>query len=373
MYRSIRLSQILGIPISVDPSWIVIFLLVSWTLSVGWFPQTNPNLSSGLYWVLGIISALFLFASLLAHEMAHSLVAKRFGIPIKGITLFIFGGVAQMGREPENPKAEFLMAIAGPLTSFTLGFIFLVLAALAALNPALGVVESICSYLFLLNFIVGTFNLLPGFPLDGGRILRSSIWHFTNNFRRATEIAANFGKTIAYLMILWGFVNFVLGSLIGGIWMILIGFFLREAAASSYQQVLTKGVLHGVHIGDIMTPHVISIPPLATVQEAIDTYFLRHHHMTFPVAEQDKIVGLVSLQDIKRLPHDTWRERRVFEVMLPVTEKYTLSPQDEAVEALTHMVRDDLSALPVIQGGHLLGIITQRDIFRFLKIKMDLE
>ncbi|MFH0887177.1 MAG: site-2 protease family protein [bacterium] len=373
MSRVLQITEFFGLPIYIDLSWIIIVLLISWTLAVGWFPYTNPELSTFVHWLLALTSALLMFASLLAHEIAHSLVARKMGIPIKGITLFIFGGVAQLEKEPQDPKVEFLMAIAGPLTSIVLGLIFLSCALLLQNIPELSALDSILTYLMVINFIVAIFNLIPGFPLDGGRILRSIIWHYTKSLRRATAYASSAGKFFAYLLIFYGVVNFFLGAFIGGLWAILIGFFLREAAASSYQQIITKSTLRGISIRDIMTPNVIAIPATSSITEAIEEYFLKYHHMTFPVIQYDRIVGLVSLQDIKKIDKDKWSHENISELMTPISEKYVLHPEEQAVEALTHMVRDDLPALPIVEDNQLLGVISQRDILKVLKIKMDLE
>lgn len=372
MDNQIRLFKVLGIPIKLDYSWFIIFLLITWTLAGGYFPQHYPDLTTTAYWIMGIVASLFLFFSVLFHELCHSYVAKRSGIPIRGITLFIFGGVAEITKEPPDPKTEFKVAVAGPLSSFFLSAIFFATSALAgryALNPSIG---AVLTYLGLINVILGGFNLIPGFPLDGGRVLRALLWHRSGDLRRATYVSSRIGGGFGLFLIIIGVFNVFSGDFISGIWFVFIGFFLRQAAEGGYRQVLLKQSLTGIFIKDLMISEVVSIQEDTPVDVAVEEYFFKYRYDGFPVVSDKKIRGLISLENIKALPKEQWSITRVGDVMDRDLDKLCIRPGEEAVNALAKMIKEGAGRLLVVENGDLLGLITRRDILQLFKIKTDL-
>jgi Zn-dependent protease/CBS domain-containing protein len=373
MNRSFKLITLFNIPVEVNYSWFIILGLVLFTLAHGYFPVTNPDLPEAAYWLMAAVAALLLFASLLAHEFSHSLVAIRNDLPIHGITLFVFGGVAHLEKEPATPAVEFKMAAAGPAMSFFLALVFL---ALTQTFYSLGLpnyIVSICNYLFLINLTVGTFNLIPGFPLDGGRVLRSIVWHFTKNLRQATRIASFFGKSFAFILIVYGLLNLFSGSLITGIWFIFIGLFLQEAAGTSYQQIILKRALTGVHVENVMTRSVVTVPAELTIDKLVDDYFFRFRYTSFPVVKDDLLLGLVTLHAVKEIGKERWPLTTAGEIMAPLSESLIINKDREVIDALAKMAGAGQGRLLVADGSKLIGILTQRDITRLFEIKSRIE
>ena len=370
MKKSFRLGKIIGIPIEINYTWFIIFGLITWTLATGYFPYILPRYSVITYWIMAVIAAILLFVSLLLHELSHSFVAIKSKLPIKGITLFIFGGVAHMEKEPSDPKTEFRMAIAGPLCSFALAAIFWIITNLLSnLNIAPPVV-AITKYLFILNGIVAVFNLIPGFPLDGGRILRAGLWSYLKDIKRATRIARNFGKVFAYLLMFIGlFEIFRFGALISGFWLIFIGFFLLEAAEMSYQQVVMKTTLTGIHVKDIMSKNVITVAADITLHDLVEQYFFKFRFHSFPVISDDTLLGLVTLHDVKEIPREKWVTEKAKEAMIPVEESLIISQGAEVTEALSKMAKSGIGRLLVIEDSKLIGILSQRDIMSLFEFK----
>jgi len=366
--RKFYLFKIFGIPVEIDYSWFIIFLLLAWSLSIGYFPQRFPNWTKLIDWLAGIFSSLMLFVSVLLHELAHSIVAKRNGIPIAGITLFIFGGVSQMTKEPDNASSELKMALAGPAMSFVLGFVFLAVALLVPLRP----VRIVFGYLGFVNGILGLFNLIPGFPLDGGRVLRAILWKQTGNIETATRIASQVGQWIAIFLMAFGFYQILRGLFINGIWFILIGLFLRQAAGTSLRQLVFRRSLAGVKVREIMEPDVVTVSPTLPLDRLVDDCFFKYHYDSFPVVDAGDIVGLVTLAEVKGVEKRNWQKTTVGQVMTPIGEVQVLEPEEEAVEALNQMVKDGTSRFPVVVGTRLVGILTRRDITELLRIKTDL-
>lgn len=373
MKRSFKLITLFDIPVDINYTWFIILGLVVTTLAQGYFPETNPDLPALAHWLMAAVAALLLFASLLAHEFSHSIVAMRNRLPIHGITLFVFGGVAHLEKEPTTPLVEFKMAAAGPAMSFSLAIIFFGLTQ--AMNN-LGVpvfLISISHYLFIINLVVGIFNLVPGFPLDGGRILRAAIWAYTNNLRRATGIASAFGKGFAFFLMAAGFLNLFTGSVISGIWFIFIGFFLQEAADVSYRQVLMNKYLTGVKVGDMMTRNIITVPADITLDQLLDHYFFRFRFTSFPVIEDDNLIGLITLHDLKEIERERWNAVRAKEAMIPLQEGLVIERKSEVTEALTKMASGGFGRLLVVEDHKLIGILSQRDITRLFEFKAKIE
>lgn len=381
--RGFKLFRIAGIDINLDWSWIFIFLLITWNLGAAFFPQIHPDWNPGLAWGVAVVASLLFFGSILAHELAHSLVAKARGLPVRTITLFLFGGVSNIEREPESASTELIMAIVGPITSIALGFAFLLLGIattggamsmndLARANP----LSTLLLWLGPINIAVGVFNLVPGFPLDGGRVLRSILWAVTGNLKKATKIAARTGQVVAWLFIIAGLsMAFgmripVLGTgMTGGLWLAFIGWFLNNAAASTYQQVLVNDLLQGVPVTRLMRSNVPSITPAASVAELVHDHMMNSDERCFPVVEGDNMLGLVCLDDVRRLPRNQWESSPVSSIMTPADRLEVVTPQADATEALNRLAAKDVRQVPVVQNGHLLGILRRRDILRYLQLQ----
>ncbi len=373
MRKSFKLITLFDIPVEINFTWFIILGLVIFTLAQGYFPLTNPELTTLMHWIMALIAAILLFASLLAHELSHSLVAIKNRLPIRGITLFIFGGVAHMEREPSSPGVEFRMAIAGPIMSFFLSLIFFGLTQAFYTLGFPRAILSITNYLFILNFVVGVFNLIPGFPLDGGRVLRAALWHYYKDIRKATSIASAFGKGFAFFLIAMGFLNLFGGSIISGIWLIFIGLFLQEAAEVSYRQVVMKKFLSGARVGSVMTEDVITVPGEITLHKLVDDYFFKLRHTTFPVVEDDAILGIITLHDIKKIPKQSWEQIKVKDAMTPVSQELITNKEADTMDALAKMAKNGIGRLLIVEDSKLIGILSQRDVMRLFEFKAEIE
>jgi Zn-dependent protease/predicted transcriptional regulator len=371
--RPIPLFKLAGFQVGLDWSWFIIAVLITWTLASGVFPYYYPDLTPGAYWSMGVIAALGLFASIVLHELGHATVARRHGLPIRRITLFIFGGVAEMEAEPERPAAEFWVAIAGPIVSFLVGLVcWLLLQAAAGAGAGVPVV-GVLAYLASINVILAVFNLVPAFPLDGGRILRAALWHWKGSLRWATRVSSTIGGGFGILLIVLGVYRVLVGDFVGGMWWFLIGLFVRFAAQASYQQVVMREALRGVPVRRIMSANPITVPSGITIAQLIDDYIYRHHHDMYPVVDNGRLVGCVSMNDIKRLPRDRWSSTAVSEIMQPCTEATAISPDKDAMEVLSLMTRTQNSRLLVTEGDRVVGVVTLRDVLNFLNVKLSLE
>lgn len=369
----ISLFKILGFQVWMDSSWLVLALLITWSLAAGYFPAEITGLSKNTYWLMGAIGAVGIFGSIVFHELWHSLVARRYGLPMEGITLFIFGGVAEMSDEPPSAKAEFMMAIAGPLSSIGLAIGFLGLHNILQKTSLSPPVLAVIFYLGFINGLLAAFNLLPGFPLDGGRLLRAALWSWKNNFRWATEIASQIGSAFGIALILLGLFSFIAGDIISGIWYFLIGSFLRNAARASLQQAVMKQYLQGEAVQKFMNPDIITVTPSISVEELVDDYVYKHHFKMFPVVEGQKLVGCVSADHVKEIPREEWANKKVGDVAESCSDENTISPEADAMDALSTMSRTGRSRLMVVNGDRLLGLISLRDLLQFLSLKLDLE
>lgn len=373
MNRSIHLVTIFDIPIEINYTWFVVFFLVTWTLAQNYFPVALPHYPIIVYWIISIVAALLFFISLLAHELSHSIVAMKNRLPINGITLFIFGGVARLSKEPQTPKVEFIMAAAGPLCSFSLSFAFFVLTQLFYnLGFPMAIVAT-TDYLSVINLIVGIFNLIPGFPLDGGRILRSALWSLTGDIKKATEIASTFGKIFAYFLMGTGFLYLFYGAVLSGIWLIFIGFFLQEAASTSYQQVAMKKILSGAKVQDIMSKNVVTVLENLTLHSLVEDYFFKFRFTSFPVIDTEgDIKGIVTVHAVKDIHKNLWASTKIKDAMVPLAQNLLVQPNKDIFEALTQMAGNGVGRLLVTQNGKLIGIISQRDVIRLFEVKEDL-
>jgi Zn-dependent protease/CBS domain-containing protein len=370
--RGISLFKIAGIRIRLDFSWFIIFGLVLFALSAGYLPRTFPGQNPQTYWIAGLVATLLFFASVMLHELAHSLVAIRHGIDIPEITLFIFGGVSRLSQEPSEPKTEFKVAVVGPLTSFALAAIFWALKiVLKGFEPSLIVV--VIGYLAWINLALGIFNLVPGFPLDGGRILRAFLWWKTGSLTRATKVAADFGKGFALALMILGGLQIFAGALINGLWFIFIGMFLRGMSVQGYEELVIRKSLEGVHVDEVMVREVVSVPPDLTISQLIHDYFLHHAFRGFPVAANGRILGVVSVAAVRQLPREVYDNRRVADIMTPLGDDLLISGKASLAEALMKMTRREQDRLLVLDHDRLAGLVTKTGLLRFVQIKQILE
>ncbi len=369
--RGFTIGRIAGIRIRVDWSWIIIFLLVTWTLAVGYFPVLFPNFTIGLFWVLGAISSLLLFASVLVHELAHSFVARSQGLPVESITLFIFGGVSQIEEEPRTARNEFLMALVGPLTSLALALVFWVVFLGTATTS--GPVAAVSQYLAVINLALGIFNLVPGFPLDGGRVLRAIIWGISGNLRSATRIASYVGQGFAFLLIFGGVALIFGGAFLSGIWLAFIGWFLNNAAAASYRQLIVRQSLEGVPVRRLMETDVDKVAPDLTVQRMIDEHILSGRQHAYPVMTDGEMVGLICLHDIRNVPRDARATEQVSQAMTPYDKLVTVNPGEDLSKAVDALGRYGYEQLPVVdEPHHLVGLLRRADVINYLQVQTDL-
>ncbi len=371
--KRIHLFTLLGFKVSIDFTWFILVVIITWSLADGLFPHYFKDFSRATYWWMGAAGALGLFISIVFHEFCHSIVARSYGIPMKGITLFIFGGVAEMNDEPNSPKSEFLMAIVGPASSVVLGGIFFLLWRAGKSINWSAPVNGVLIYLAFLNVILAVFNMIPAFPLDGGRVLRSILWGVKGNLKWATHIASEFGSIFGIILIVLGVFNFISGNFIGGLWYFLIGIFIRNASQMSYQQMLIRRALSGEHVSRFMKTDPVVVPESISVRELVEDYFYRYHFKMFPVAHDGKLEGCVSTKEIKEMPRDEWDDHRVEEIITPCSDINTISPETDAMKAISLMNSSNNSRLMVVEGDKLEGIITLKDMLQFLAMKVDLE
>jgi Zn-dependent protease len=358
----------MGIPISLDASWLIILALLTWTL-FSLFEQTVPGMPSGNLWALSLGTALAFFACIVLHELGHALVAGTVGIPVRGITLFLFGGVAEMEEEPASAGREFLMAIAGPVVSAVLATL---LFLASGLSETLAFVVPL-RYLAVINLAILIFNLVPAFPLDGGRVLRSALWGALGDLRRATWLASLAGQAFAAVLIVLGLVRLFAGSFVDGIWLGLIGLFLNNAARSGYDQVLVRQALHGEPISRFMNPTPITVPPGLDLRHWVDDFVYHYHRKMFPVTSDGHVAGVISTAALHRFPRDEWARHTVAEAMEPDVDTVSIAPATDALEALGKMQRTGSSRLLVLDGDRLVGIVSLKDLLRFLNTKLELE
>ncbi|MCC2640888.1 MAG: putative Membrane-associated zinc metallopeptidase containing domain pair [Nitrospira sp.] len=373
-----QIGRILGIPIRVHASWFFIFFFVTWSLATGYLPDMLPGLSQPRYWAMGGVAALLLFVSVLLHELGHSVVALSYRIPIGQITLFIFGGVAQMRKEPPHPRAEFLIAIAGPIVSFLLAALCLGLVTLLEWLPAGTSIQGLTALGALLGMVntqLGLFNLLPGFPLDGGRALRAGLWAWSHDFYRATSQAALVGLLFGISFGLFG-AFLVIGALSGtlsgavassGGWIILLGAFLFAAARGSRKQAALRASLASLLVRDLMVKNVVALSPDITLEEAVNQYFLPYGYGEFPVVQGGRLLGVVNVRDIQAIQNSLWASRQVADIMQASADEMVVSPDMSAMQALEKMMTTGAERLVVAQDGLLLGLVTRSSIGHFIE------
>jgi Zn-dependent protease/CBS domain-containing protein len=371
--RRFELFKLFGFAIRVDPSWLILAVLLTWSYGGQAFPALHPGLPPRTYWAMGAAMTLGLFASIVLHELAHALVARHYGMEMKGITLFIFGGVAEMTDEPPSAEAEFMMAVAGPAASVLIAGSLVLLYLAGGISHWPLAVTAVLQQLAFVNAMLVAFNVVPAFPLDGGRVLRAILWHWKKDLRWATRIAARLGSGFGAVLIALGVVGVVSGAYAAGIWSALIGLFLRGAAAMSYQQLLLRRTLEGEPVRRFMRADPIVVPRAISVRQLVEEFVYRHHHKMFPVVDGERLVGCVTTRRLKELPTEEWDRQSVGAVAEPCGPENTVAPDSDAMEALSLMNRSRASRLMVVDGERLVGILALKDLLRFFSLKMELE
>lgn len=364
---ALRIGRVLGIDLRLDTSWFVIFILISWSLASNTFPLGHPGWAAGRYWLLALATSLLFFASVVAHELGHSVVAQATGVPVRDITLFLFGGVATLGREPRRPRDELLIALAGPAVSLALAAGF---GALWRLGGTVGApLHALAGWLAMVNLSLALFNLLPGFPLDGGRVFRALVWGLTGDLRRATRIAASLGRIVAFGFIAWGVWQIFAGNWGGGLWIAFIGWFLNNAAAGTYQQTVLEELLAGHTAREVMQTDCPRVQRRLTLDVLVDQIILPSGRRCFPVAEDGQLVGLVTLHQVQEVPRDRWPTTRVEEVMIGRPDLLTVRVDDELATVFERMATEGLNQFPVLEGDRLAGMVTRESLLAFVQLR----
>ena len=374
--RAIELFKVFGFTIRIDPSWFIVAVLVTWSFATAVFPRQLPGHTPTTYWLMGVGGAIGYFLSVVLHELSHSLVARTYGVEMRGITLFIFGGVAEMPGEVPTPQAELVIAAAGPAASFAIAL------ASGGAGLAGGIagwpapVTAVLFYLAFLNAALAVFNLVPAFPLDGGRMLRSILWSWKKSLRWATRVSAAIGGGFGLLLIALGVLTvvFVPQGFTSGLWLFLLGLFIRNAAAMSYQQLLLRRALAGEPVSRFMHADPVTVPRAASVHDLVQDYILRHHFKMFPVVDDSgRLLGCVTTRQVRELPREEWDRQTVGAVAERCGPENTVQADTDAMEALSRMSRSGASRLMVVDGDRLLGILSLKDLLRFFSLKMELE
>jgi Zn-dependent protease len=363
--NTIPLGRIFGIPVGLDPSWFLIFALITWVLAASYFPSEFVNWPAAQYWIIGAVTSVLFFVSVLLHELGHSVLALRYKIPVTRITLFIFGGVSEIASEPPSATAEFVIAIAGPLTSFALAAFF---GLLEVASTSIAPVLAMAKYLAYINGALAVFNLLPGFPLDGGRVFRAIVWGITHNLRRATEIAATVGKVVAFLFILLGVWLVLQGSWANGLWIAFIGWFLESAATGQLQQQRVHDLLAGHTVSQAMSPSFATASVNLTLQELVDRHILGEGQRCLMLTRDEGIAGLLTLHHVREVPRGKWETITAGEVMTPLSAMKSTTPEAGLEKALDEMGTDGVNQLPVMSDGKVEGMLSREDIINYLRM-----
>lgn len=376
-----HLFTLFGFPIYVDLSWFVIAVLVTWSLAVGLFGSAElfPMLveQPGTRWAMGVVGALGLFASIVLHELGHAKMAEQYGLPMRGITLFIFGGVAEMSQEPPSAKAEFMVAIAGPIVSIAIAAVTVASWLIGRMLEAPVAVTAVLGYLGLINALLVAFNMIPAFPLDGGRVLRSILWAAKDNLRWATRITSSIGGGFGIALMVLAGLQLLTGNIIGAIWWFILGMFLRSAAQMSYQQLLLRRALEGEPVERFMSHEPVTVKPGDTIERVVDDFIYRHHYKFYPVTEDGEdhgqLVGCLTLDRIKEVPRDQWPQTHVRDVLEQCGSTNTIERGRDAMDAMARMREHQRSRLMVVQDGRLVGVVALKDLMDFLSMKVELE
>jgi Zn-dependent protease len=366
----LRLGSVLGIPLRLDLSWLLIFVWLSWSLAASYFPNNHPEWALWLNWLLGIVTSLLFFVSVLLHELGHSLVARSQGIPVRQITLFIFGGAAEITEEPSSPGKEVWLALAGPMVSLALGVVFMTVYLLArrVAPPA----SSVALYLGGINLTLGVFNLIPGFPLDGGRVLRAILWQLGHDLTWATRWATRAGQAVAYAFIVLGMMRAFGGDWVGGLWMAFIGLFLDGAARSAAMQLTLRNLLEGHVAAEIMSSDCQLVPPQLTLDLLVEHYLIAQNRRCYVVGNQDSVLGLVTVHQVQGVPRGNWPTTRIADVYLPLERLRTVERQTPLHQVLHEMTDQGVNQLPVMEEGKMVGMVTRDKLITFIRNRSSL-
>ena len=363
--------SIRGIRIRIDQSWFIAFLLFTWTVSAGYFPFQTPDYPTYTYWLAGSISSLAFFGCVLLHELSHCVIARRLGIPVRQITLFIFGGVSEMAEvQSRGPGAEFFTTVAGPLSSMALGVLFLMCAVLLR-GVADRIIIEMLHYIYYVNFLLAGFNLIPGFPLDGGRVLRSYLWHRSGNLRQATKTAAGVGRIFAMTLMAIGFLSAIAGHIIPGVWLVLIGMFLKNSAENEQRSFELRFGLQDMKLRDIMTPP-IAVNPWMTISQFVNDYVFHYHYRVFPVTDSNRFIGMIDVRSIKGVPPSEWPSTTVGRYLSDPSTYCVLDPDVDATDALRVLINKNCNKAPVVRDEVLLGILSSSDVLNLVSLKRDI-
>lgn len=371
MSSSLRLGKLFGIPFGINYSWFIIFAIVTASLALGYFPSEYRHWSPLQSWVVGIATSLLFFASVVAHELAHSIVSIAFGIPVKSITLFLFGGVSQISREAARPRSELIMAAAGPATSLAIAAFF---GAISFITSGFSEhLSALAAWLGIINVALALFNMVPGFPLDGGRVLRAILWGMTGNYKRATRIASLSGQGVAYLLIFAGVYLMLRGNLPNGLWLMLIGWFLENAASASYRQVELREALQGYKAAELMTQDCPSVPRDLTLGDLVRRHIFLTGRRCFLVSGDGRLEGMVTLREVKKVPQERWDTMTVAQAMLPAEKLHVARYDEDALTILERMDEEDINQMPVTKDGEVVGMIGRDNLLRFIRTRSELR
>lgn len=368
MKNSFEIGKIKGISIEINISWIVIFALLTYALATSYLPMNFEGVAATTAWMIALVMALLFFSSVLLHELAHSLVALREGTEVKKITLFIFGGLAQIEQDADEPGKEFRIAIAGPATSLILGGVFLLAGELLARLGGPALIYVPLGYLSMVNFILAMFNLVPAFPLDGGRVLRAIIWKKTKDRKKATRIASMTGTFFGYLLIFNGVFLAFSGNFLNGLWMLFIGWFITQAAQTSYQQVMMSDLFNKICVREFMTKNVVEVAYFTDIKTLTEDYFYKYKYSIFPVRRINEIMGIIGVEQVRRLDRTLWDETTVGSMAQPLEEDLVVAPGDCVSKAMEKVFRNGVGRVLVMEEGELLGIVSRTDILNYLHI-----
>ena len=369
MENGLTFGRFLGIPLRLHYSWFLILVLIVWSLASGYFPQEFPGWQSGAYWLIGLLTSVLFFGSVLVHELGHSVIALREGVPVKSITLFFFGGLAHIARDPDTAGAEFRIAIAGPLTSLALAGLFFLGTWLTPISEEIAAASQ---YLFRINYLLAAFNMIPGFPLDGGRVLRAILWKLGRSFQKATRWAAYIGQGVALLFIIYGVWMMFRGDFLNGLWIAFIGFFLNNAAETSVRQVTIRESLLGVTASQLMSNRCMQVPVDMPLADLVNAHVLGRGDRCFFVIDQGLLQGLLTLHNIKAVPRSSWNTVTVTDVMIPLEQLLTIHPDEDAWTILRKMDEADINQVPVMDAGNLLGVVTRDHLLHYLRTRSEL-
>lgn len=371
--QRVALFTLFGLEVRANTSWVILAVLVFWSLATGFFPAQLPGLDAPVYWILGLVGMFGVFFSLLFHEFAHSLVARARGMEITGITLFLFGGAAEMAEEPPTPRIELEVAAAGPLASLFLCLAFGLIAGLLIQTPLPEYVAALFGYLSLINLLLAVFNLFPGFPLDGGRVLRAWLWHRRGDLLSATRTASRMGQGFGLTLVILGFWALIGVGALGGLWWILIGIFVAGVARAAYEQTAMRLTFEGSPIRRFMAEHPVSVPPDLDLASFIEDHAYRDHYSVYPVTREDRLIGRVRTRDVKQIPREEWSRHTVADIMRPFEAQQVAAPDEDAQKVLEKMQRGGAGQIIVADGDRVIGVVTVADLLNHLALKRDLE